>query len=115
MEQLTQEFFTRTRLHAVGVDWQPNEGGVVNFKLQFRFDTEADARMIAAAWRRGLEKIIQDARDGMGEAKKDEKEKAFASSMIALLEQARIETRQTASGWQIDVQLKGTIDIESHL
>ena len=37
----------------------------------------------------------------------------FATAIIALLEQARIQTRQTEKGWQIDVQLNGPIDVES--
>jgi hypothetical protein len=44
----------------------------------------------------------------------NEKEKATASAIIALLEQAQIETRQTENGWQIDVRLKGPIDVESY-
>jgi hypothetical protein len=113
-EELTQEIFSKARLHAVGVDWQPNEGGIVSFKLRFRFDKEDDARTIEAGIRRGLERMIDDARDAMSNAE-DNRKKVFTTAMIALLEQARIETRQTEIGWQIDVRITGPIDIESSL
>lgn len=94
-DKITREFFAKTRLLAIGMDWQPQEHGNTAFKLQARFDNEADARSLEAL-RRAFEK-----------------EKFLATAIIALLEQARIETRQTEKGWQIDVQLNGPIDVES--
>jgi hypothetical protein len=115
-EKLNQQLFTTARLQAVGADWEPHEGGVVSFKLQFRFDTEGNARTIEAAVRHGLQRMVQDARVAMANAENEnEKEKASAIAMIALLEQAQIETRQTENGWQINVLLKGPIDIEANL
>jgi beta-lactamase regulating signal transducer with metallopeptidase domain len=113
-DELTRDFFAKTRLKAIGADWQPNAGGNTTFKLQFGFDNEADARSIEAELRRALQMIIQDTRDDASKAAL-EKGKALAIAKIAMLEQARLETRRTESGWEIDLQLSGPIDIESNL
>ena len=96
------------------MDWQPDEAGNVTFKLQFRFDNEADARSIEAGIRRALEMLVQETREDASKAT-DEKGKSFADALIAMLQQARIETRQTENGWQIDIHLSGPLDIESNL
>ena len=112
--RLTREFFSKTRVKAVGADWQPNERGNATFKLKLRFDNEADARSMEAGVRRMLEMAVQELREDASKAS-EEKGKVFANSLIALLLQARIETRITDNGWQIDLQLSGPIDIESNL
>src|SRR5439155_8036641 len=111
---LTREFFSKTRLLAIGLDWQPREHGDTTFKLHGRFDNEADARSIETATRRALEMSIQETREDSGKAK-EEKDKLFATALIALLQGARIETRQAENGWQIDVLLTGPFDVESNL
>jgi hypothetical protein len=113
-DKITREFFAKTRLLAIGMDWQPQAHGNTAFKLQARFDNEADARSIEAVTRRAFEMGIQEARQDASKAEK-EADKLFATAIIALLEQARIQTRQTENGWQIDVQLNGPINIESNL
>jgi len=113
-DRLTREFFSKTRVKAVGADWQPNERGNATFKLKLRFDNEADARSMEAGVRRMLEMAVQELREDASKAS-EEKGKVFANSLIALLLQARIETRITDNGWQIDLQLSGPIDIESNL
>ena len=88
--------------------------GNTTFKLQFRFDNEADARAIEAQIRHLIEQYLRDAREGLSKATK-EKDKAFGADLIAMLEQARLELRHTERGWQIEIQLSGPADIESNL
>jgi hypothetical protein len=85
-----------------------------DYAATYRFDTEGDARTMEAGMRCGLQKMVQETREGMVKDE-NEKEKASASAIIALLEQAQIETRQTENGWKIDVRLNGPVDIESSL
>jgi beta-lactamase regulating signal transducer with metallopeptidase domain len=113
-EKLLQAFFAKTSLKAVGADWQPNAGGNVTLNLQFRFDNEADARSIEKGIRWALEKSIQETREDENNATA-QKGDALSHQWIAFLQRARIETRQTDNGWQIEVHLNGPIDIESNL
>jgi hypothetical protein len=113
-EQFTRDFFAKTRLKAIGADWQPHAHGNTSFKLQFRFDNEADARSLEAQIRRALELYLRDARERLNKTTKEE-EKSVGDDLIAMLEHARVETRLADSGWQIEIHLSGPIDIESNL
>jgi beta-lactamase regulating signal transducer with metallopeptidase domain len=113
-EQFTRDFFAKTRLKAIGADWQPHAHGNTSFKIQFRFDNEADARSLEAQIRRALELYLRDARERLNKTTKEE-EKSVGDDLIAMLEHARVETRLADSGWQIEIHLSGPIDIESNL
>jgi len=113
-DKLTRDFFKKTRLLAVGLDWQPGEHGAMTYKIHGRYDNEADARSMEAATRRALELAIQETREDAGKAK-ELKDKIFNDLLIALLQGAQIETSQTENGWQINLHLHGPFDIESNL
>jgi hypothetical protein len=113
-DKLTREFFTKTRLLAIGLNWKPREHGDVTLKLHARFDNEADAHLMEAATLRALEMSIQEAREDASKAT-EEKDKLFATALITLLQDTRIETRQTDNGWQINVHLQEPFDVESNL
>jgi hypothetical protein len=87
VEKLSQDFFAKTRLKAVGADWQPNESRNTTFKVQFRFDNGADARSIEAGIRRALEMAVQGMTREDASKVTEEKGEVLANSLIAFLQQ----------------------------
>lgn len=104
--KLLNEIATHVRSYAVGVDWQPQAGGVCVVKLQLGCDSEEDARLVQATVRSILDRQLKE----LAEADVDDAEAQLAKTYVQWLQKARLETRQASGNWHVAVQIACPLD-----
>jgi beta-lactamase regulating signal transducer with metallopeptidase domain len=113
--KLYHDLFSHARVHAVGVDWQPNPDGATVAKVQFSFDTAEDASRLHNAIRAWTDRAADLMKAEASKPEnvsggKDEKAARALEAIVEALQKAKVDTRQGEDGWLVEMQISGPFD-----
>jgi hypothetical protein len=108
--QFTKNLFDQARTITVGLDWSPVDGQDVALRANLAFGSESQAQHWLSEARRLLKLYVAELQAGLEKAGQDAAGATAMRDVVSLLQNSRVDVRESENGWQVCVELLGPLE-----